>query len=464
MVVALFRCGNVDGVEVPWRVTAPSRFTMEMDKLEYCYIDWRHLSDIALHGSWTDKGDFVHGVGVGAEMHLRLRSVSFSILILSAHAWSGIVDVEVSGQPTQRLNLYSSTMRAFPIAIVASGTASDVNVRLLVVGKGSESQGCEAIVNGLVLKRSELNSIASDDYRNCGETIPVMRSSYHDVVCGREGEFITHLNDQGVCKTLREQGVWAADDLRVFRQLLRIGDCVFDIGGHIGHHSVVFSRLVGEEGRVFTFEPQRELKRLLAANLALNERTNVEVFQCAVGETDGDVRMWPLSYEKPNNFGALGIAKYAGEFPYKETERSHVPAPALIMGEIVQSAELGELVPLLRLDTFMDRNRHRIPSVSFLKIDVQAYELYVLQGAIETLRAHKPALFVEISPHWMDVTGYDYREVYGLLKELGYRFFEWDGTRIVEQTEVRYSTGDRLDDWDILAFHPENHEMLTRIT
>jgi FkbM family methyltransferase len=40
-----------------------------------------------------------------------------------------------------------------------------------------------------------------------------------------------------------------------FARVLRRGDSVVDIGGHIGYVSLYLSELVGEEGKVFVFEP-----------------------------------------------------------------------------------------------------------------------------------------------------------------------------------------------------------------
>ena len=42
--------------------------------------------------------------------------------------------------------------------------------------------------------------------------------------------------------------------LLLCRLLIRPGDVVFDVGGHIGYVAMYFGSLVGPEGRVFTFE------------------------------------------------------------------------------------------------------------------------------------------------------------------------------------------------------------------
>nr|MBP7476588.1 hypothetical protein [Pyrinomonadaceae bacterium] len=45
------------------------------------------------------------------------------------------------------------------------------------------------------------------------------------------------------------------ETFRFFRENLKEGDTVLDIGGHIGLFAVVTARLVGNSGSVFSFEP-----------------------------------------------------------------------------------------------------------------------------------------------------------------------------------------------------------------
>lgn len=53
------------------------------------------------------------------------------------------------------------------------------------------------------------------------------------------------------------------------------GDTVLDIGGHVGGVAIALSRMVGEEGSVYTFEPNREMWPHLLSNLTINSAHNV---------------------------------------------------------------------------------------------------------------------------------------------------------------------------------------------
>src|SRR4030067_729726 len=64
------------------------------------------------------------------------------------------------------------------------------------------------------------------------------------------------------------------------------GDWVLDIGANIGHYTLKFSSLVGENGRVFAIEPVPETFELLAANVdGLVKSPSVIYILKKVGET-----------------------------------------------------------------------------------------------------------------------------------------------------------------------------------
>ncbi len=252
-------------------------------------------------------------------------------------------------------------------------------------------------------------------------------------VRGDEGDFLTLRNDTGVSQTIRETGGWAQRDIGLLKGLLRPGMCVADIGANLGYHSVVFSLCVGKKGAVASFEPQGLLYNLLHGNLALNGCTNVTVHRCALGETTQSVRMWPTDYESADNFGALSIAKHLGAFHLDHD---------------------GETVPLVKADELLLPFASRLARLDLIKLDIQAYELFCLRGASETIREFRPTLFLEISPHWMKRMGYDFVEIYDLLASHDYSVFDPDES-LLEPARPRHWDGGTSAGWDILAVPKE---------
>lgn len=245
---------------------------------------------------------------------------------------------------------------------------------------------------------------------------------------GTFGRFFTLRHDVGVGKAIRETGHWAQDHVRLFERLVKAGDTVFDIGANIGHHSVCLAGIVGPTGKVFAFEPQLPIFHTLCANAMINARTNIYPFRAVVGEKSGAVDLPIMDYKKDENFGAMCIEN-------KEEALSHS-------------------VPKLSIDDFVADHINAVSSVNFIKIDVQTFELFVLLGARKTLAKYKPHLFVEISPYWMKrINNYDYRDIYALLRSLGYVVYTPNLVRegSVPDVPLDESSADR--EWDILAVH-----------
>ena len=72
--------------------------------------------------------------------------------------------------------------------------------------------------------------------------------------------------------------------------------------------------------------------------------------------------------------------------------------------------------------------------VALIKIDVEGYELIVLQGAKRTITKYKPVVLVEIN----DLSKFD--NIYHFLKELGYICVETWGRKKIKYKEISQFT------------------------
>jgi FkbM family methyltransferase len=146
-----------------------------------------------------------------------------------------------------------------------------------------------------------------------------------------------------------------------------------DVGANVGGYSV----RAGAKGmKVFAFEPNPDIFRLMKRNAEINH-VSLDAFQCALGSSNGQARL-------------------------------------LVNGATSSiSSEEGITVEMRTLDSFT------LPAVDLVKIDVESYELEVLQGARRTLEEHHPALMVEMHD-WAGAK--KEAALFGLLNELGYRF------------------------------------------
>jgi len=149
---------------------------------------------------------------------------------------------------------------------------------------------------------------------------------------------------------------------------------VVDVGANVGTHALAFARVVGPQGTVHAFEPQRIIFNMLCGSVALNSITNLYCYNMAVGDRQESIEIPQFDYTQPLNFGSI-------EFGPRQREvlsqpRRHDPNRV-------------EFVPLTTLDHFAFKR------VDLMKIDAEGMELQVLDGAAETIRRCQPVLYVE---------------------------------------------------------------------
>lgn len=85
---------------------------------------------------------------------------------------------------------------------------------------------------------------------------------------------------------------------------------------------------------------------------------------------------------------------------------------------IVQNGEMHDLieVPLVTLDSELKVSGE----ISFIKIDVEGFEMHVLLGAEHTIRQHKPQLLIELHPGLVEQYSYTIEDIFQFLKINGY--------------------------------------------
>lgn len=199
----------------------------------------------------------------------------------------------------------------------------------------------------------------------------------------KHGKFMYLDNDRYIGYSLEHYGEYAEQEVDLYRQLLRSGDVVIEGGAHIGTLTIPIAKMVGPEGRVITFEPQRVLYNLLCGNIALNECWNVIAYPVALG-VGGTIKVPPIDYSAIRNFGGMALS-------------TNTP---------------GEEVLIKSVDDF------HLPSCRLIKADVEGMEVDVLRGAKETILGCHPFLYVE-----NDREEHSER-LRGLIQDLGYKLYD----------------------------------------
>src|ERR1700730_7827667 len=77
-------------------------------------------------------------------------------------------------------------------------------------------------------------------------------------------------------------GTYELDKQVALQQFVKPGMTVYDIGAQAGFYTLFFSRLVGDRGGVFAFEPCPYEARFLLDHVRMNKLANVRVILAAV--------------------------------------------------------------------------------------------------------------------------------------------------------------------------------------
>ncbi|MEM8841157.1 MAG: FkbM family methyltransferase [Pseudomonadota bacterium] len=201
---------------------------------------------------------------------------------------------------------------------------------------------------------------------------------------GRHGRFRYPRHDRFIGASLARYGEYSEAEFNVLRHLFKPGTVVVEAGANIGALTVPIARLAGPRGRVIAFEPQAAVRRLLEANLALNDIGNTEVRGEAVGDRPGIARIPVPDYAATGNFGGIALA------------------------------EEGEEVPLVRLDDVITA-----PRLQLLKLDIEGMELAALTGAARLIARDRPLIYLENNP------GPGSAPLISAVMEMGYQAY-WD--------------------------------------
>lgn len=202
-----------------------------------------------------------------------------------------------------------------------------------------------------------------------------------------DGTFLLFENDF-ISRQILQGKPWEPHFREVI-SLIKPGDHVLDGGANFGYNAVMMASRLGPTGKILAFEPQRLIHQQLNANFLLNNIHNAHTFKCALSNRSGlTVQMNPVNFDAPSlNIGDTSVGRG---------------------GESTTTVKIDDL----KLEKF-----------DFFKLDIQGYEVFALEGAIQSLKNFKPFVFVEIEPHQLARHNCKPHQVVDILKNIGYKMF-----------------------------------------
>ena len=147
---------------------------------------------------------------------------------------------------------------------------------------------------------------------------------------------------------------------------------IIDGGTNIGFFSVpVAQRVKNRNIDVIGFEPQRLIAYALSGTIALNDLDNCWVHNLALSDSEKLVTLPETNYGQPADYGMVQV-----------TDPSYINFSEL-------KYKNNRIVKAVTIDSL------ELPKVSFIKLDIEGYEIPAIVGATETIRNCRPFLWIE---------------------------------------------------------------------
>lgn len=199
-------------------------------------------------------------------------------------------------------------------------------------------------------------------------------------------------------------------------KVLRPDFVIMDIGANIGFHTLNFAKICSE-GFVHAFEPDSKSFKILSTNIELNNFHNVALHPIALGAKEEKLLFYKLYLNNPgaNRILAKPPASHFGQAQVDVHTFDHV----------------AEELMLQRLD--------------LIKIDVEGFELFVLQGATSTIKKYRPILFVELAEKNLQEHNLSSLDLINYIESLGYQIIDAKTMTPVDRSTQNHHT-------DILCF------------
>jgi len=189
--------------------------------------------------------------------------------------------------------------------------------------------------------------------------------------------------DKYVGELIASTGQYEPYESELLLKNIKAGDIVIDVGANIGYYTLLFAKKVGENGKVYSFEPDPISFAILEKNIQDNKFSNVEAFNIALSYKQEHLSLF-ISTEN------LGDHRLYDDHKIKRKKTKVVATT---------------------LDLFFTGKEFKKNKISLIKIDTQGYEPFITKGAKELIKNQKPTLFFE---YWV----YGYRQSRGNYKNM----------------------------------------------
>jgi len=176
-----------------------------------------------------------------------------------------------------------------------------------------------------------------------------------------------------------------------------------DAGAHYGFFTLYMSKMIGDSGNIYSFEPNWNYFQVLSRNVDTNHLTNVKLYQIALSDKKGKAML-----------ETSRIFRRAGLTLEKRRMRALIPDESPKEGSV-------DTIPF----DLLDEQEKIQPNI--VKIDVHGAEGNIIHGMKDSLKHSVEHLFCELHDEMSD--GYTAKSIVDMLQDADMEVFEFQGFR-----------------------------------
>lgn len=212
---------------------------------------------------------------------------------------------------------------------------------------------------------------------------------------------------------------------------VKSGDSFIDIGANIGMISLLAARCVGSTGCVHAFEPNPMAFEKLQAAVAANQLQQVTLHQCGLSDRQAELTLSVVTEHS-------GMGTFA-QIPEKDR---------MLISKQYQ-------VPVYCGDDVLP---NELPGATFIKIDVEGFEVSVMRGLSRTLSRLRPVVLMEVVAGHLERAGSSVEELCAVMHEHGYEAFNMETKRVAGRHRLQLCRAlDRKMTDNVVWLHPESN-------
>lgn len=233
------------------------------------------------------------------------------------------------------------------------------------------------------------------------------------------GEKMNLIIPECVSTSILTYGFFEEGLTTIILRYLKNGDTFFDIGAHFGYYTLLASYIVGNNAKVYSFEPTPNTYEILKSNV--ERKSNVVLNNCAL-----------YSKEIMLKFNDYGHAYSAFN--------SFSIYRARLREEILKKLDpININVKTIAIDKYIENTKCE---PDFIKIDAENSELEILKGAKDTIERYHPIITVEVGDY--GINDKHSSECISLLNNYGYQAYEYRNNRILKHNIKNEYTYDNI--------------------